>query len=45
MGRLVALGGLAIGGLIIADLWFHSAVTNKIIGASVTESQLLAGRG
>lgn len=45
MGRLISLGALIIGGLIVADLWAHSSVTNNVIGAGVTESQLLAGQG
>ena len=38
------LMGAIITGLIIADLWAHSAVTNKLIGAGTTESQLIAGK-
>lgn len=44
MGRFMALATLVVGGLIVADLWAHSSVTNKIIGAGTTESRLLAGK-
>jgi hypothetical protein len=43
MGRAFALATFVVGGLIIADLWAHSSVTNKLIGAGTTESRLLAG--
>ena len=41
---LFSLFGAMIVGLIIADLWAHSAVTNKLIGAGTTESRLIAGK-
>jgi hypothetical protein len=44
MGKILSLGALAIGGLIVADLWAHSQVTDTVIGAGVTESKLLAGQ-
>jgi hypothetical protein len=44
MGRAFALATFVVGGLIIADLWAHSAVTNKVIAAGTTESRLLAGK-
>ena len=44
MARALAFGSLIVAGLIVADLWAHSSVTNTIIGAGVTESNLLAGR-
>jgi hypothetical protein len=44
MGKILSLAGLAIGGLIIADLWAHSQVTDSVVSAGVTESKLLAGQ-
>lgn len=44
MGRALAFATFVVGGLIIADLWAHSAVTNKVISAGTTESRLLAGK-
>lgn len=45
MGRFFALATFIVGGLIVADLWAHGDVTKKIIGAGVSESRLLAGKG
>jgi hypothetical protein len=39
-----SLFGAVIVGLIIADLWANSAVTNRLIQAGTTESRLIAGR-
>jgi len=39
-----SLFGAVIVALVIADLWANSSVTNKLIGAGVTESHLIAGR-
>ena len=39
-----SLAGAIIVGLIIADLWAHSSVTNKLISAGTTESRLIAGK-
>lgn len=44
MGRAFALATFVVGGLIIADLWAHSAVTKSMIGAGTKESRYLAGR-
>lgn len=44
MGRFMALATFVVGGLIVADLWAHSKVTNKVISAGTTESRLLAGK-
>jgi hypothetical protein len=44
MARIFAFGSLVVGGLIVADLWANWRVTNKLIGAGVTESRLLAGK-
>lgn len=44
MGRAFALATFIVGGLIIADLWAHASVTNKVISAGTTESRLLAGK-
>jgi len=44
MGRFLALATFVVGGLIVADLWAHPTVTNKVIGAGTTESRLLAGK-
>jgi hypothetical protein len=44
MGRFLALATFIVGGLIVADLWAHSQVTNKVISAGTTESRLLAGK-
>jgi hypothetical protein len=40
-----SLFGAIIVALVVADLWYHSAVTDKLIGAAGTESKLIAGRG
>jgi hypothetical protein len=42
---LFGLLGAIVTGLIIADLWYNKTVTDKLISAGTTESQLLAGRG
>lgn len=44
MGRLLAFGTVIVGALVVADLWAHYKVTNKVIGAGVTESKLVAGK-
>lgn len=44
MARAFAIGSLVVGGLIVADLWAHWRVTNKVIGATQSESRLLAGK-
>jgi hypothetical protein len=44
MARGFAFGALIVGALIVADLWAHASVTNKLIGAGTTESRLLAGK-
>lgn len=44
MARVFALAALVVGGLIVADLWAHPAVTNKVISFGTTESRLLAGK-
>lgn len=45
MARFFALATMVVGGLIVADLWSHKAVTNKVISFGSTESKLLAGKG
>lgn len=40
-----SLMGAIVTALVIADLWTHSAVTNSLISAGTTESQLIAGNG
>lgn len=40
-----SLLGAVVSALVIADLWANSAVTNSLISAGVTESQLIAGQG
>ena len=42
---LFGLLGAIVSGLIIADLWKNSAVTDKLISAGTTESGLIAGTG
>lgn len=44
MGRVFALGTLIVGGLIIADLWAHSKVTNNVVNAGTKTAGLLAGK-
>jgi len=44
MARAFALATFVVGGLIIADLWAHPAVTNKVISFGTSESKLLAGK-
>jgi hypothetical protein len=41
---LWSLFGAIIVGLVIADLWAHASVTNTLIKAGTTESQLIAGK-
>jgi len=41
---IIGLLGAVVSGLIIADLWRNSKVTNNLINASVTESGLIAGK-
>ena len=40
-----SLFGAIIVGLIVADLWKNSSVTNSLISAGTTESNLIAGQG
>lgn len=42
---LWSLLGAIVVALIIADLWTHASVTNSLISAGTTESQLIAGNG
>jgi hypothetical protein len=42
---LFGLLGAVITGLIIADLWKNSTVTDNLIKAGTTESNLIAGQG
>lgn len=39
-----SLLGAVVVALVIADLWAHASVTNKLVSAGVTESQLIAGK-
>lgn len=39
-----SLLGAVVTALVIADLWSHSSVTNSLISAGTTESQLIAGK-
>lgn len=39
-----ALTGALVTGLIIADLWAHSAVTNSLIKAGSSTASLIAGK-
>jgi hypothetical protein len=41
---LWSLLGAIVVALVIADLWGHSAVTDKLIGAGTSESKLIAGK-
>jgi hypothetical protein len=41
---LFSLFGAIIVALVVADLWAHSAVTDKLISAGTTESRLIAGK-
>jgi hypothetical protein len=40
-----SLFGAIIVGLIIADLWTNKTVTDNLISAGTTESNLIAGKG
>jgi hypothetical protein len=42
---IFSLFGAIITGLIIADLWKNKTVTDKLISAGTTESNLIAGNG
>lgn len=42
---IFGLLGAIVTALVIADLWTHSSVTNKLISAGTTESSLIAGKG
>ena len=42
---IFGLLGAIVTALIIADLWTHSTVTDKLISAGTTESNLIAGNG
>lgn len=44
MGRAFALASMAIGGLIIADLWSHYRTTSRVLTFAGSESRLLAGK-
>jgi hypothetical protein len=44
MARFFALATFVVGGLIVADLWAHPTVTNKVISFGTSESRLLAGK-
>lgn len=44
MARFFALATFVVGGLIVADLWAHPKVTNRVISFGSTESRLLAGK-
>jgi hypothetical protein len=44
MARFFALATFVVGGLIVADLWAHPTVTNKVISFGSSESNLLAGK-
>jgi len=39
-----SLFGAIIGALVIADLWANASVTNSLISAGTTESQLIANK-
>lgn len=41
---IFGLLGAIVTGLIIADLWRNKTVTDKLISAGTTESNLLAGK-
>lgn len=40
-----SLFGAIIVALVIADLWTNKTVTDKLISAGTTESNLIAGKG
>jgi hypothetical protein len=40
-----SLLGAVVAALVIADLWANSSVTDSLISAGTTESQLIAGQG
>lgn len=40
-----SLLGAIVTALVIADLWTHSSVTDSLISAGTTESNLVAGNG
>jgi hypothetical protein len=42
---IFGLFGAIITALIIADLWKNKTVTDKLISAATTESNLIAGNG
>ena len=42
---IFGLLGAVVTALVIADLWKNSKVTDKLISAGTTESQLIAGSG
>ncbi len=42
---VIGLLGAVVTALVIADLWYHKDVTNKLIGAGTTGARLIAGRG
>lgn len=44
MGRAFALATFVVGGLIIADLWAHSATTNKVLSTTQTIAGYVAGK-
>lgn len=44
MGRAFAFGTLIVGGLIVADLWAHAAVTSQVLSTSQTIAGYVAGK-
>lgn len=44
MGRVMALLVIVTGGLIVADLWAHPAVTNQVLKTSQTVAGYVAGK-
>ena len=44
MGRAFAFASLVVGGLIIADLWAHAAVTNQVLKTGQTVAGYVAGK-
>jgi hypothetical protein len=44
MGRAFAFLTFVAGGLIIADLWAHPAVTNQVLSTSQTVAGYVAGK-
>jgi hypothetical protein len=44
MGRAFAFATFVVGGLIIADLWAHPAVTKQVLTTSQTVAGYVAGK-